>query len=70
MHFAGQYVAPRPGPIFEVDSGSRVGRHNGLWTYTIGQCAKLSSIPTRLFVASKDREKNAIYVALPESVQT
>jgi tRNA U34 2-thiouridine synthase MnmA/TrmU len=62
-------VVPRPGPILEIDTGVQLGQHNGLWTYTIGQGAKLSGLARKLFVASKDRQKNAIYVALPESVQ-
>ena len=68
MFFGGEYVTPRPGPILEIDTNVPLGRHNGLWTYTIGQGARLPGLATRLFVASKDHRKNAIYVALPESV--
>jgi tRNA-5-taurinomethyluridine 2-sulfurtransferase len=62
-------VAPRPGPILEIDTNVQLGQHNGLWTYTIGQGARLPGLARKLFVAGKDHEKNAIYVALPESVQ-
>jgi len=61
-------VAPRPGPILEIDTKVQLGQHNGLWTYTIGQGARLPGLARRLFVAGKDHQKNAIYVALPESV--
>lgn len=64
----GDYVAPQPGPILEIDTNVELGQHNGLWTYTIGQGAKLPGLSRKLFVASKDHQKNAIYVALPESV--
>ncbi|KAH9997616.1 5-methylaminomethyl-2-thiouridylate-methyltransferase [Russula vinacea] len=64
--FLGEYVTPRPGPILEIDTNVPLGRHNGLWTYTIGQGARLPGLATRLFVASKDHRKNAIYVALPD----
>ncbi|KAI0288208.1 tRNA methyltransferase [Russula brevipes] len=64
--FLGDYVAPRPGPILEVGTNVQLGRHNGLWTYTIGQGAKLRGLGQRMFVAGKDREKNAIYIALPD----
>jgi tRNA U34 2-thiouridine synthase MnmA/TrmU len=64
----GDYVAPRPGPILEIDTNVELGQHNGLWTYTIGQGARLPGLSSKLFVAAKDRKKNAIYVALPELV--
>ena len=70
LHFAGEYVTPQPGPILEVNTNVQLGQHNGLWTYTIGQGAKLPGLATKLFVAGKDHEKNVIYVALPESVQS
>jgi hypothetical protein len=69
MFLGGEYVTPRPGPILEIDTNVPLGRHNGLWTYTIGQGARLPGLATKLFVASKDHRNNAIYVALPESVQ-
>lgn len=59
---------PRPGPILEIDTNVQLGQHNGLWTYTIGQGARLPGLASKLFVAGKDHQKNAIYVALPESV--
>ena len=61
-------MAPQPGPILEIDTNVELGQHNGLWTYTIGQGAKLPGLSQKLFVAGKDHQKNAIYVALPESV--
>ena len=61
-------MAPQPGPILEIDTNVELGQHGGLWTYTIGQGAKLPGLSQKLFVAGKDHNKNAIYVALPESV--
>lgn len=69
IHFAVKYVAPRPGPILEIDTKVQLGQHNGLWTYTIGQGARLPGLARKLFVAGKNRQTNAIYVALSESVQ-
>ena len=68
LNLEGEYVPPRRGPILEIDTNVQLGHHNGLWTYTIGQGAKLPGLAQKLFVAGKDRQKNAIYVALPESV--
>jgi hypothetical protein len=62
-------VAPRPGPILEIDTNLELGQHNGLWTYTIGQGARLPGLARKFFVASKDHQKNVIYVALQELVQ-
>ncbi|KAI9446552.1 tRNA methyltransferase [Lactarius indigo] len=64
--FLGDYVAPRPGPVLEIDTDVELGQHSGLWTYTIGQGARLPGLTRRLFVAAKDHKKNAIYVALPD----
>lgn len=61
-------MAPQPGPILEIDTDVELGQHTGLWSYTIGQGAKLPGLSQKLFVAGKDHQKNAIYVALPESV--
>jgi len=59
-------VAPQPGPILEIDTKVELGQHNGLWTYTIGQGAKLPGLSQKLFVAGKNHQKNAIYVALQD----
>jgi tRNA-specific 2-thiouridylase len=64
--FLGEYVTPRPGPILEIDTNVPLGQHNGLWTYTIGQGARLPGLATRLFIARKDYQKNTMYVALPD----
>jgi tRNA-specific 2-thiouridylase len=64
--FLGDYVTPRPGPVLAIETNVELGRHNGLWTYTIGQGARLPGLTKKLFVAAKDRRKNAIYVALPD----
>ena len=61
-------MAPQPGPILEIDTDVELGQHTGLWSYTIGQGAKLPGLSQKLFVAGKDHQKNAIYVALPKSV--
>ena len=61
-------MRPRPGPVLEIDTNVKLGQHNGLWTYTIGQGARLPGLAKKLFVAAKDHQKNAVYVASPESV--
>ncbi|TFY76473.1 hypothetical protein EWM64_g7539 [Hericium alpestre] len=60
---AGDYIPPRPGPIRELDTGRTLGEHQGLWTYTIGQGAKIKGMPQRMFVVRKDKARNEIWVA-------
>lgn len=60
--FSAQYIAPKPGPIVDMTTGKQAGVHQGLWSYTIGQGAKISGMPQRMFVATKDPETNTIFV--------
>ncbi|EED82467.1 predicted protein [Postia placenta Mad-698-R] len=60
--FLSQYITPRQGPIIDLQTGKQLGTHTGLWTYTIGQNARLPGMPERMFVAKKDAERNEIYV--------
>lgn len=57
----GSYIEPHPGNI-EDASGRIVGRHNGLWRYTIGQKARLGGFPEKMFVAQKQVERNVVIV--------
>jgi tRNA U34 2-thiouridine synthase MnmA/TrmU len=58
---AAQYIRPNPGPIID-SSGRTIGTHQGLWSYTIGQGARISGMREKMFVASKDLETNQIMV--------
>lgn len=60
--FAVNYLEPKPGPIRDLETGETVGTHKGLWTYTIGQGARLPGLKEKYFVASKSKAENAIYV--------
>ena len=55
------YLEPKPGPIYELGTGKPIGTHKGLWTYTIGQGARLPGLSGRYFIASKNKKMNAIY---------
>ncbi len=65
--FAGNYkkligAAARPGPIIDR-SGTILGSHAGIWSYTIGQRKGLGiAAPRPLYVIGFDREKNAVVV--------
>lgn len=49
-----QYTSPPPRQGYLVDlDGRRLGKHNGLWYYTIGQGARLGGMEIPHFVAKK-----------------
>ncbi|KAF7327986.1 hypothetical protein MKEN_00379100 [Mycena kentingensis (nom. inval.)] len=60
--FISSYFRPFPGPIVLFSTGQTLGRHKGLWTFTIGQNVRLAGQPERLFVICKDIENNTIVV--------
>lgn len=45
-----------------MTTGKQAGVHEGLWSYTIGQGARISGMPQRMFVAKKDPETNTIFI--------
>ncbi|KAG8833467.1 hypothetical protein FRC18_003562 [Serendipita sp. 400] len=59
--FLDGYLPPNPGTIVTLD-GEVIARHQGLWHYTIGQNARISGRPKRMFVAAKRPEKNQLIV--------
>ena len=60
--FVAQYILAKPGPVINLETGREVGKHNGLWRYTIGQGAKLPGMQSKMFVSRKDATENAIYI--------
>ena len=64
--FLTNYLPNNPGDIVDVDTGKVLGKHTGLMYYTIGQRRGLNVGGTkdRLFVVSKDLDKNILYVAI------
>ncbi|KAF8077558.1 tRNA-specific 2-thiouridylase [Lyophyllum atratum] len=61
--FISAYIPPNPGPIIDLSTGLTVATHDGLWTYTIGQGAKVRGMSMKTFVVRKDPKLNAIYIA-------
>ena len=63
-HFlsSAQYISPRPGLIQELGTDRVLGRHQGLWNYTIGQNARIPGLAQKAFVARKDLQQNTVYV--------
>ncbi|KAE9400459.1 5-methylaminomethyl-2-thiouridylate-methyltransferase [Gymnopus androsaceus JB14] len=61
-HFLNSYLKPNPGPIIDLTTQKIIGQHGGLWTYTIGEKAKISGQSLKTYVCRKDPIKNAVYV--------
>ncbi|CAB4409945.1 unnamed protein product [Rhizophagus irregularis] len=59
--FLEQYVIPKSGDIKTLD-GIIIGQHRGLFSYTIGQCARIHYGPDRWFVLRKDIKNNSLIV--------
>ncbi|OBZ65692.1 tRNA-specific 2-thiouridylase MnmA [Grifola frondosa] len=60
--FISQYIPPNPGLIIDLETGKTLTTHQGLWSYTVGQGARIRGMPQKMFVAKKDPVKNEIYV--------
>ncbi|MCL9972454.1 MAG: tRNA 2-thiouridine(34) synthase MnmA [Candidatus Pacebacteria bacterium] len=61
MHaFLKRFIEPEDGPI--LHDGVRVGTHDGVWYYTLGQHVSTNS-SERLYVVSKDLGTNTLQVA-------
>ncbi len=57
-----------PGPLIHVDSGTVMGTHKGIHSYTIGQRKGLGiSSPEPLYVVKLDTLSNAVYVGPREA---
>ena len=66
--FISNYLKPNPGDIIDVKTGEKIGTHNGLMNYTIGQRRNvgISGNKDKHFVVGKNVEKNILYVAFGE----
>lgn len=69
--FISKYLAPKIGDIIDIDTQEKVGKHDGLYKYTIGQRKGLGiggrGTGEPWFVANKDVKNNILYVCQGES---
>ena len=63
--FIHNYLRPNPGDIIDVETNEKIGTHQGLMNYTIGQRRNvgISGNLERHYVCGKNVEKNILYVA-------
>ena len=62
--FLAEFVETKPGDIIDIDTGAKLGVHDGAIFYTLGQRHGLDiGIGLPHYVVKKDMEKNIIYVS-------
>ena len=63
--FLKNYLPNQPGDVIDIDTGKRVGQHEGLMYYTIGQRKGLNigGNSEKMYVVGKNLKKNVLYVA-------
>jgi tRNA-uridine 2-sulfurtransferase len=62
MHgFLKRYLPAKQGYIYTTDR-TKIGEHDGVWFYTLGQHVSLGGTAERLYVVAKDTEKNELIV--------
>jgi len=61
--FIERYLGRKEGDIIELETGKKLGKHNGFWFHTIGQRKGLYLSGGPWFVVKKDLEQNIVYVS-------
>ena len=61
--FIKRHLGVKTGDVIEIETGKKIGTHNGYWFYTIGQRKGLGFGGGPWFVVEKDIPSNTIYVS-------
>ena len=61
--FIRRHLGTRKGPIIEIETGKKIGEHNGFWFHTIGQRKGLGLSGGPWYVVKKNVRDNVIYVS-------
>ena len=61
--FIRRHLGEKKGPIIEIETGRKLGEHNGYWFHTIGQRKGLGLSGGPWYVVKKNVLDNAIYVS-------
>lgn len=61
--FLRRHLGENPGDIVDIESGRRLGTHQGFWFHTIGQRKGLGLSGGPWYVVKKDVESNTVYVS-------
>ena len=61
--FIKRFLGEKKGPIIELETGKKIGEHNGFWFHTIGQRKGLGLSGGPWFVVRKDVKRNIVFVS-------
>jgi tRNA-specific 2-thiouridylase len=62
--FLAEFIETKPGDIIDIDTGEKLGVHDGAIFYTLGQRHGLNiGLGLPHYVVKKDMEKNIVYVS-------
>ena len=61
--FLRRELGEKKGPVIEIETGRKIGEHNGYWFHTIGQRKGLGLSGGPWYVVRKNVRDNAIYVS-------
>ncbi len=61
--FIRRHLGEKKGPIIEIETGRKLGEHNGFWFHTIGQRKGLGLSGGPWYVVKKNVHDNVIYVS-------
>ncbi len=68
--FLQRHLGIRKGPIIELETGRKLGEHNGFWFHTIGQRKGLGLSGGPWYVVKKNIHDNVVYVSNGYGVET
>ena len=65
QEFLNRHTSQKKGEVIDIDSGEILGKHNGIYSFTLGQRKgiRIGGSNKPYFVAGKDINKNIIYIA-------
>ena len=61
--FIRRHLGVKKGPIIEIETGKKLGEHNGFWFHTIGQRKGLGLSGGPWYVVKKNVHDNVVYVS-------
>lgn len=61
--FIRRHLGVRPGPVIEIETGKKIGEHQGYWFHTIGQRKGLGLSGGPWYVVRKNVRDNVIFVS-------
>lgn len=61
--FVEHYLGRHPGPMVDIATGRVLGRHQGLWFYTLGQRSGLGLSNGPWYVCGKDLRENVLWLS-------